>query len=108
MSAATAVFNTYELLENIIAFLPPPSIRHARSVAQRWRQLSERSTRIRRARCMAAWPKPHRSEDDCIDIAFYAPKTAVFQHPLLYVDYEDNPHHPYFDNPEFTFRMHSF
>ncbi len=51
--AAAAVFETYELLENIITQLPPKDIRIAQSVSQQWRHLAKRSQSVRIARCLS-------------------------------------------------------
>lgn len=50
--AAAAVFETYELLENILTQLPPKDIRIAQHVTQQWRSLVKRSQSIRVAWCL--------------------------------------------------------
>lgn len=52
MAAAEAVFDTYELIESIIAFLPRQDIRKGQSVCSVWRKLISESKVIRRARCL--------------------------------------------------------
>ncbi|KAK4547195.1 hypothetical protein LTR36_001416 [Oleoguttula mirabilis] len=64
MAAATAVFGTYELLEDIIARLQPPSIRRAGAVARGWLQLVQRSAPIRQARCIVPTPQHAHAQYD--------------------------------------------
>lgn len=49
MAAATAVFDTYELLEHILVQLPAASITKCSRVCSTWRQLIRDSSRIREA-----------------------------------------------------------
>lgn len=42
-SATESVLNTYELLENILLYLRPPDLRHARSVSKVWNEVITRS-----------------------------------------------------------------
>ncbi|KAK5126587.1 hypothetical protein LTR85_009521 [Meristemomyces frigidus] len=94
MAAATAVFETYELLESIIAYLPPRRIRMAGNVGRSWHQIVKRSACIRKARCIAPKsPSPlshfvsldDYDEDDPnnIDIPLYDRSFAMALHPLL-------------------------
>lgn len=84
MSAVTTVFETYELLESIIACLPPRSIRNAGAVAQSWHHLTRRSARIRRARCIVPTGRsPYISHHDCIGHPTYSPSCTVLLHPVL-------------------------
>ena len=51
--AAQTVLGTYELLEQIIAYLPPPNINKVRHVSRRWVEVIKDSKRIRQLRFLA-------------------------------------------------------
>lgn len=52
MAAVRAVFETYELLDAIIAYLPPAEIGRAKRVAKSWNNIITTSKHIWDARCM--------------------------------------------------------
>lgn len=58
MSATTAVLDRYELLEHIIAFLPPHDISKAQRVCKAWQELVIGSKKIRSAWALKPVPLP--------------------------------------------------
>ena len=77
MAATQAVFDTLELLENIITFVPPKKIQTLERVSKYWRQLINTSPRIRRLRCL----KPAFYATDGQPI--YYPGPCIIVHPSL-------------------------
>ena len=77
MAATQAVFDTLELLENIITFVPPKKIQTLERVSKYWRQLINTSPRIRRLRCL----KPAFYATDGQPI--YYPGPCITIHPSL-------------------------
>lgn len=75
MAAARAVFETAELLENIIILVPAAKIHFLKRVSRYWRQLITTSPRVRNARCL----KPAWCANDGTPI--YYPGPCIRLHP---------------------------
>lgn len=80
MSATTATLDTYELLEKIIAQLPPEDITKAQHVSKTWQKLIQGSKKIKEAHLL----KPKSRALGCWEIPVYSNETQLRLHPALF------------------------